>query len=59
VRSGLCPAIVAWEAAAFVRVGLLPGVTYRFGKRCDTVKMQRSLAAGATALPAPVSVFGR
>jgi hypothetical protein len=34
-------------------------VAYRFGKRCDTVKMQRSLAAGATALPAPVSVFGR
>jgi hypothetical protein len=48
-------------AIGSVRVGLLPGVAYRSGKRCDTVKMQRSLAAGATALPAPVSVsvFGR
>ena len=43
----------------FARVGLLPGVAYRYGKWCDTVMVQRSLASGATAPPAPVSVFGR
>jgi phosphinothricin acetyltransferase len=43
----------------FDRVGLLPGVAYRYGKWCDTVMVQRSLAAGATVPPAPVSVFGR
>jgi L-amino acid N-acyltransferase YncA len=43
----------------FARVGTLPGVAYRYGKWCDTVMVQRSLAAGATALPAAVSVFGR
>ena len=47
------------EKFGFARVGLLPGVAYRFGKWCDTVMVQRSLAAGATAAPAPVSVFGR
>jgi len=43
----------------FAKVGTLPGVAYRYGKWCDTVMVQRSLAAGATAPPAPVSVFGR
>jgi phosphinothricin acetyltransferase len=43
----------------FERVGTLPGVAYRYGKWCDTVMVQRSLAAGATAPPAAVSVFGR
>jgi phosphinothricin acetyltransferase len=43
----------------FVRVGLLPGVAFRFGKWCDTVMVQRSLAAGATQAPSPSSVFGR
>ena len=43
----------------FPRVGTLPGVAYRYGKWCDTVMVQRSLAAGATTPPAPVSVFGR
>lgn len=43
----------------FARVGTLPGVAYRYGKWCDTVMVQRSLAAGSTAPPAPVSVFGR
>ena len=43
----------------FARVGLLPGVAYRYGKWCDTVMVQRSLAAGATAPPAPGSVFSR
>jgi phosphinothricin acetyltransferase len=44
---------------SFERVGVLPGVAYRYGKWCDTVMVQRSLAAGATLPPAPVSVFGR
>jgi L-amino acid N-acyltransferase YncA len=43
----------------FARVGLLPRVAYRYGKWCDTVMVQRSLAAGATAPPAPGSVFSR
>ena len=43
----------------FARVGLLPGVAYRYGKWCDTVMVQRSLAAGATAQPSPMSIFGR
>jgi len=47
------------EKFGFARVGSLPGVAYRFGKWCDTVMVQRSLAAGATQPPSPVSVFGR
>ena len=47
------------EKFGFARVGLLPGVAYRYGRWCDTVMVQRSLAAGATASPAPISVFGR
>jgi L-amino acid N-acyltransferase YncA len=43
----------------FARVGALPGVAYRYGKWCDTVMVQRSLAAGATAPPAAMSVFSR
>jgi L-amino acid N-acyltransferase YncA len=43
----------------FARVGVLPGVAYRYGKWCDTVMVQRSLASGATAPPAPGSVFSR
>jgi L-amino acid N-acyltransferase YncA len=43
----------------FVRVGVLPGVAFRYGKWCDTVMVQRSIAAGATAAPSPVSAFGR
>ena len=45
------------EKFGFARVGLLPGVAYRFGKWCDTVMVQRSLAAGATQPPSPVSIF--
>ncbi len=45
------------EKFGFVRVGSLPGVAYRFGKWCDTVMVQRSLAAGATQPPSPVSIF--
>ena len=47
------------ERFGFARVGLLPGVAYRYGKWSDTVLVQRSLASGATASPSPVSVFNR
>jgi phosphinothricin acetyltransferase len=42
----------------FQQVGRLPGVAYRYGRWADTVMVQRSLAAGATA-PPPVMNFGR
>jgi L-amino acid N-acyltransferase YncA len=42
----------------FQRVGLLPGVAYRYGRWADTVMVQRSLAAGSTE-PPPLSSFGR
>ena len=51
--------IALHEKFGFVRVGLLPGVAYRFGKWCDTVMVQRSVAAGATRPPSPTSVLGR
>ena len=47
------------EKFGFARVGLLPGIAYRYGRWCDTVLVQRSLASGATAAPAPGSVFSR
>lgn len=46
------------ERFGFARVGTLAGVAYRYGKWCDTVMVQRPLAAGATA-PPTVSAFGR
>ena len=42
----------------FQRVGLLPGVAYRYGRWADTVMVQRSLAAGSTEPPL-ISSFGR
>ena len=39
------------EKFGFARVGLLPGVAYRYGRWADTVMVQRSLAAGSTAPP--------
>ena len=42
----------------FQRVGLLPGVAYRYGRWADTVMVQRSLAAGSTEPPL-ISNFGR
>jgi L-amino acid N-acyltransferase YncA len=39
------------ERFGFARAGLLPGVAYRYGRWADTVMVQRSLAAGATAPP--------
>jgi L-amino acid N-acyltransferase YncA len=46
------------EKFGFQRVGLLPGVAYRYGRWADTVMVQRSLAAGSTE-PPPLSSFGR
>ncbi|MGE5158121.1 MAG: N-acetyltransferase family protein [Gemmatimonas sp.] len=42
----------------FARVGLLPGVAYRYGRWADTVMVQRSLGAGSTESPPPLT-FGR
>jgi L-amino acid N-acyltransferase YncA len=46
------------EKFGFRRVGLLPGIAYRYGRWADTVMVQRSLAAGSTE-PPPTSSFGR
>jgi L-amino acid N-acyltransferase YncA len=35
----------------FARVGLLPGVAYRYGRRADSVMVQRSLGPGSTVAP--------
>jgi phosphinothricin acetyltransferase len=39
------------EKFGFRRVGVLPGVAYRFGRWADTVMVQRSLAEGSTEPP--------
>jgi len=39
------------EKFGFRKVGLLPGVAYRYGRWADTVMVQRSLAAGTTEPP--------
>ena len=39
------------EKFGFQRVGLLPGVAYRYGRWADTILVQRSLAAGSTERP--------
>ncbi|MBX9908393.1 MAG: GNAT family N-acetyltransferase [Beijerinckiaceae bacterium] len=44
------------ERFGFARVGLLPGVAYRYGKWSDSVMVQRSLGAGVTA---PITVNSR
>jgi L-amino acid N-acyltransferase YncA len=41
------------EKFGFARVGLLPGVAYRYGRWADSVMVQRSLGPGATAPPPP------
>jgi L-amino acid N-acyltransferase YncA len=41
------------EKFGFQRVGLLPGVAYRYGRWADTVMVQRALAAGSTESPPP------
>lgn len=47
------------EKFGFARVGLLPGVAYRYGRWADTVMVQRSLATGSTTLPSPLPLAGR
>jgi L-amino acid N-acyltransferase YncA len=47
------------EKFGFARVGLLPGVAYRYGRWSDTVMVQRSLGTGATEQPPAVSTIGR
>ncbi|NLS00688.1 N-acetyltransferase [Rhizobium sp. P38BS-XIX] len=47
------------ERFGFVRVGLLPGVAYRYGRWADSVMVQRSLASGATTPPPPPSLSTR
>ena len=39
------------EKFSFRKVGLLPGVAYRYDRWADTVMVQRSLAAGTTEPP--------
>jgi L-amino acid N-acyltransferase YncA len=46
------------EKFGFQRVGLLPGVAYRYGRWADTVMVQRSLAAGSTE-PPPLASLSR
>ena len=46
------------EKFGFSRVGVLPGVAYRYGRWADTVMVQRSLAAGSTEPPL-ISSFSR
>jgi L-amino acid N-acyltransferase YncA len=46
------------EKFGFRRVGLLPGIAYRYGRWADTVLVQRSLGAGSTEPPF-ISSFGR
>ncbi|ANK77429.1 GCN5 family acetyltransferase (plasmid) [Ensifer adhaerens] len=41
------------ERFNFVRVGLLPGVAYRYGRWADSVMVQRSLGPGSTTPPPP------
>jgi L-amino acid N-acyltransferase YncA len=43
----------------FAKVGLLPGVAYRYGRWADTVMVQRSLGAGATEPPPAAGGVGR
>jgi L-amino acid N-acyltransferase YncA len=45
------------EKFGFAQVGLLPGVAYRLGRWADTVMVQRSLAAGSSEPPQPLSIF--
>jgi phosphinothricin acetyltransferase len=41
------------ESLGFVRVGLLPAVSFKFGQWGDSVMMQRALGPGATTPPGP------
>jgi phosphinothricin acetyltransferase len=45
------PSLAIHDKFGFRRVGLLPGIAYRYGRWADTVMVQRSLATGATEPP--------
>jgi L-amino acid N-acyltransferase YncA len=45
------------EKFGFSRVCLLRGVAYRYGRWADTIMVQRSLAAGSSEPPQPISIF--
>lgn len=45
------PSLLVHERLGFKRVGVLPGVAYRYGSWVDTVMVQRSLGAGSTEPP--------
>ena len=47
------------EKFGFARVGLLPGLAYRYDHWADTVMVQRSLGAGSAERPAVQLNFGR
>jgi L-amino acid N-acyltransferase YncA len=49
------PSLALHDKFGFVRVGLLPGVAWRYGRWADSVMVQRSLGPGASAPPPPVS----
>lgn len=57
IDSDNAPSLALHEKFCFTRVGLLRGVAYRYGRWSDTVMVQRSLGAGATAPPG--SILGR
>lgn len=52
------PSLRLHERFGFAQVGLLCGVAFRHGRWSDTVMVQRSLGAGATA-PPPTAAPGR
>ena len=43
----------------FARVGLLPGAVYRYGRRADSVMVQRLLGPGSTVAPPPAPLSRR
>ena len=45
------PSLGLHQKFGFVRVGLLPGVAYRYGRWADTVMVQRALGPGTTTAP--------
>jgi phosphinothricin acetyltransferase len=53
------PSIGLHEKFGFSKVGVLPGVAYRYGGWADSVMMQRSLGPGSAAPPPPSSMAKR
>ena len=45
------PSLGIHQKYGFTRVGLLPGVAYRYGRWADTVMVQRALGPGTTTAP--------